>query len=251
MFDKLLLENFRKVYNSEHPNELAIKESDDIWLSLKKKLHSKCKSGRTECIVAHLLNRPKAPNSWTTEPKDWLSSIDIENVEKQYMKLFPKYKFLGCIPIDFDLKSKSGQCLVNVLCSLKLKDLYNQGFQKFGIVFNTDKHDGPGQHWFALFCDISPELEYGRITYFDSYATKPEKEIKILMSRWKQEIDSLRLFSKPLELSRNITKHQFKDSECGMYSLYFHYCCLLEIPMDERIPDDTMNIFRRFLFKVG
>lgn len=249
MFDKELLDNFRKVYNSEHQDK--IKDSDDVWTELKHKLHSKCKTGRVECIVAHLMNKPKAPESWMVNPNEWLSSIDIENVEKQYMKLFNKYKFLGCIPIDFDLKSKAGKCLVNVLCSLKIKDLISQGFYQYGIVFNTDKHDGPGQHWFALYCDIRPELEYGRITYFDSYATKPESEIKILMSRWKSEIDSLNLFKKPLELSRNVTKHQFKDSECGMYSLYFHYCCLLEIPMDERIPDEVINKFRQLLFKVN
>lgn len=249
MFDKELLDNFRKVYNSEHQDK--IKESDDTWTELKNKLHSKCKTGRVECIVAHLMNKPKAPESWMVNPNEWLSSIDIENVEKQYMKLFNRYKFLGCIPIDFDLKSKSGKCLVNMLCSLKIKDLISQGFYQYGIVFNTDKHDGPGQHWFALYCDIRPELEYGRITYFDSYATKPESEIKILMSRWKSEIDSLNLFKKPLELSRNTTKHQYKDSECGMYSLYFHYCCLLEIPMDERIPDEVINKFRQLLFKVN
>ena len=249
MFDKELLENFRKVYNSEHEDK--IKDSDDVWSELKRKMHSKCKTGRVECIVAHLMNKPKAPQSWMVNPTEWLSSIDIENVEKQYMKLFKKYKFLGCIPIDFDLKSKSGKCLVNFLCSLKIKDLISQGFYQYGIVFNTDKHDGPGQHWFALYCDIRPELEYGRVTYFDSYANKPESEIKVLMSRWKTEIDSLNLFKKPLELSRNTTKHQFKDSECGMYSLYFHHCCLLEIPMDERIPDDVMNKFRQLLFKVN
>jgi len=249
MFDKELLDNFRKVYNSEHQDK--IKDSDDIWTELKHKLHSKCKSGRVECIVAHLMNKPKAPESWIVNPNEWLSSIDIENVEKQYMKLFNKYKFLGCIPIDFDLKSKSGKCLVNVLCSLKIKDLISEGFYQYGIVFNTDKHNGPGQHWFALYCDVRPELEYGRITYFDSYASKPESEIKILMSRWKSEIDSLNLFKKPMELSRNTTKHQFKDSECGMYSLYFHYCCLLEIPMDERIPDEVINKFRQLLFKVN
>jgi len=249
MFDKELLENFRKVYNSEHEDK--IKDSDDVWSELKRKMHSKCKTGRVECIVAHLMNKPKAPQSWMVNPTEWLSSIDIENVEKQYMKLFKKYKFLGCIPIDFDLKSKSGKCLVNFLCSLKIKDLISQGFYQYGIVFNTDKHDGPGQHWFALYCDIRPELEYGRVTYFDSYANKPESEIKVLMSRWKTEIDSLNLFKKPLELSRNTTKHQFKDSECGMYSLYFHHCCLLEIPMDERIPDEVINKFRQLLFKVN
>ena len=249
MFDKELLDNFRKVYNSEHEDK--IKDNDDVWSELKRKMHSKCKTGRVECIVAHLMNKPKAPQSWMVNPTEWLSSIDIENVEKQYMKLFKKYKFLGCIPIDFDLKSKSGKCLVNFLCSLKIKDLISQGFYQYGIVFNTDKHDGPGQHWFALYCDIRPELEYGRVTYFDSYANKPESEIKVLMSRWKTEIDSLNLFKKPLELSRNTTKHQFKDSECGMYSLYFHHCCLLEIPMDERIPDEVMNKFRQLLFKVN
>jgi hypothetical protein len=249
MFDKELLDNFRKVYNSEHEDK--IKDNDDVWSELKRKMHSKCKTGRVECIVAHLMNRPKAPQSWMVNPTEWLSSIDIENVEKEYMKLFKKYKFLGCIPIDFDLKSKTGKCLVNFLCSLKIKDLISQGFYQYGIVFNTDKHDGPGQHWFALYCDIRPELEYGRVTYFDSYASKPESEIKVLMSRWKTEIDSLNLFKKPMELSRNTTKHQFKDSECGMYSLYFHHCCLLEIPMDERIPDDVMNKFRQLLFKVN
>ena len=249
MFDKELLDNFRKVYNSEHEDK--IKDSDDVWSELKRKMHSKCKTGRVECIVAHLMNRPKAPQSWMVNPTEWLSSIDIENVEKEYMKLFKKYKFLGCIPIDFDLKSKTGKCLVNFLCSLKIKDLISQGFYQYGIVFNTDKHDGPGQHWFALYCDIRPELEYGRVTYFDSYASKPESEIKVLMSRWKTEIDSLNLFKKPMELSRNTTKHQFKDSECGMYSLYFHHCCLLEIPMDERIPDEVINKFRQLLFKVN
>ena len=41
MFDKDLLDNFRKVYNSEHQDK--IKDSDDIWSELKHKLHSKCK----------------------------------------------------------------------------------------------------------------------------------------------------------------------------------------------------------------
>lgn len=246
MFDKETLENLKKVYNSEHPRESPI--SGDIWNSLKSRLHKKCKNGKTECIVANLLSRPKAPSSWITKPEDWLSSTDIENVEKSYMKLFPTYTFLGCIPIDFDLKSESGKCLVNTLCSLKIKDLRSKGFKKFGIVFNTDKHDGPGKHWFALFCDTDESLEFPRVTYFDSYATKPEKEIEVLMKRWKDEIDLLNIGK--TDLTRNETRHQYKDSECGMYSLYFHYCCLLEIPMDERIPDDVINKFRQLLFKI-
>jgi hypothetical protein len=242
MFDEKTIQNLRNVYNKEHPNESPI-SSKDAWNQLKARFHKKCKQGKSECIIANMLSKPKAPDSWMSSPTEWLSSKDIENVEKEFMKLIPTYKFLGCIPIDFDLKSESGKCLVDTLCSLKIKDLYAEGFTRFGIVFNTDVHDGPGQHWFALYCDIRPELEYARITYFDSYASKPEPEIKVLMKRWKEE------WGQKMNTTYNTTRHQYKDSECGMYCLYFHYCCLNEISMNEKIPDDVINEFRKLLFK--
>ena len=69
------------------------------------------------------------------------------------------------------------------------------------------------------------------------------------MKRWKEEWDKTELHEKPMITTYNKLRHQFKDSECGMYSLYFHYCCLNEIPMDVQIPDEAMNVFRRLLFK--
>jgi hypothetical protein len=174
--DSETIENLRKVYNAEHPNEtpLSAGSPESVWKSLQTRLHAQCKSGRTECVVSHLLSQSAAPSSWQMNPEEWLSSIDIENVEKQYMKLFPAYKFLGCIPIDFDLHTKTGKCLVDALCAIRIKDLYNAGHHQIGIVFNTDVHTGPGQHWVGLFCDIRPELEEPRVTYFDSYSKKPE-----------------------------------------------------------------------------
>jgi hypothetical protein len=155
---------------------------------------------------------------------------------------------LGCIPIDFDLKSPTGKCLVDALCSTKLRDLYLKGKTQIGIVFNTDVSTGPGEHWMALYCDISPEVE-PRITFFDSYSEKPSKEIKRLMLRWKDEWDSTKIHNKKMETTYNSTRHQYKNSECGMYCLYFHYCCLNNIPMDESIPDIVMNSFRNVLFR--
>jgi hypothetical protein len=35
-----------------------------------------------------------------------------------------------------------------------------------------------------------------------------------------------------------------------MYCLYFHLACLLEIPMDSKLPDDVVNAFRNFLFRM-
>ncbi len=198
-----------------------------------------------------MLTRPKAPDSWVVKPTEWLSSVDIEQVEKEFEKLFASYKFLGCIPIDFDLKSPTGKCLVDALCSTNLRDLYRKGKTQIGIVFNTDVSTGPGEHWMALFCDIRPELEQPRVTFFDSYSNKPEKEIQRLMKRWADEWDSTGVHDKPMLTTYNSTRHQYKDSECGMYSLYFHYACLNEISMEDRIPDDVINVFRRLLFSNG
>ncbi len=238
------IERLRVVYNKEHPNSQPIGSGKDTWKELQKRFHEECKSGRSECVIAHMLSKTDAPSSWKMNPEEWLSSIDIEKVEKQYMKLFPHYYFVGCVPIDFDLHSETGKCLVNALCSLKITDLAKQGYTQIGIVFNTDVHTGPGQHWVALFCDCSPEREHAQITYFDSYAEKPEKEIQVLMHRWAEEL------SIPTKKRYNTTRHQFEDSECGMYCLYFHYACLTEIPMEDRIPDKVVNTFRKLLFRV-
>jgi Ulp1 family protease len=196
------------------------------------------------------MKKPAASKQWAVNRYEWLSSDDIDEVEKEYVKLFSHYHFLGCIPIDFDLKSETQDCIVSTLCAMKLTELAKKGHEQIGIVFNTDPHDGPGEHWIALFCDIRSDLEYPRITYFDSYAHAPEKEIKTLMKRWKTQWDATGKHSKPMKMTFNATRHQFKDSECGMYCLYFHRCCLMELPMQERIPDDVINGFRQMLFRV-
>jgi len=251
MFGGEEIEHLRTVYNAEHPREPPIPSgtTEQIWKSLQERFHTKCTSGRSECIISHMMNRPKAPDAWMVNPTEWLSSLDIEKSEKEYQKLFKNYVFLGCIPIDFDLRSPTGKCLVDALCSVSIKNLYRKGKTQIGIVFNTDVHTGPGEHWIALFCDIRPELEQPRITYFDSYAHRPEKEVQRLMKRWKEEWQSTGVHDKPMLTTYNTIRHQFKDSECGIYVLYFHYCCLNNIPMDHKIPDDVVNVFRRLLFR--
>ena len=252
-FEDSDIEHLRTVYNSEHPKENPIPSgtSEIVWKGLQARLHKKCKTGKAECIISSMLMKPRAPDSWIAKPTEWLSSLDIEKIEAQYCKLFEHYKFLGCIPIDFDLKSPTGKCLVDALCSTKLQDLYKNGTRQIGIIFNTDVHTGPGQHWIALFCDLHPDLEFPRVTYFDSYADRPEEEVQRLMKRWRDSWETTGIHSKPMVTTYNTTRHQFKNSECGMYCLYFHYCCLIGIPMDEKIPDQVIQKFRSLLFRVG
>ena len=251
-FDKDEIERLRVVYNKEHSSEPHIPQGDmkSVWNELKKRFHAHCRDGAAECIITSMLSKPKAPESWVTNPEEWLSSEDIDRVEKQYERLFEKYNYLGTFPIDFDKKSETGKCLVSSLCSLDLKQLYLNGYTQIGIVFNTDVSTGPGQHWVAVFCDIGPEFEHPRITYFDSYSQKPEKEIQELMKRWKDQWVGAGVHSKEMQTTYNKTRHQYQNSECGMYCLYFHLCCLLGIPMEQRIPDQVVRGLRGMLFRV-
>lgn len=250
--DEEEIERLRTVYNKDHPRETPIETGtpETVWNTLRERLTSKCKTGRAECIVASMMKRPKAPKEWLVNRYEWLSSEDIDGVEKNYMRMFPDYFYVGSVPMDFDLKNDTRQCIVSSLCSMKLPELYNQGHHRIGIVVNTDVHDGPGQHWIAVFCDIRPHLDYPRMTYFDSYAMSPEPEIKTLMRRWKEQWDATKIHKKGMKLTYNKTRHQYKDSECGMYCLYFHYACLIEMPMQKSIPDDVVNAFRNMLFQI-
>ena len=251
--DSREIENLRKVYNREHPSESPVPKDDakKVWKSIQKRLAKKCPGGIPQCVLNSMIVKPGAPSSWEADPTEWLSSADIDKLENQYAKVFSEYKYLGCIPMDFDKQSSLGTCLVDSLCSLNIGDIYKDGYKSIGIVFNTDVSTGPGQHWIAVFCDISPDLEYPRMTYFDSYAHAPEPEIKRLMARWKQQWDALKIHKKGMALSYNKTRHQYQDSECGMYCLYFHYCCLMGLPMGKRVPDDFVRWMRGSLFRVG
>jgi Ulp1 family protease len=247
------VEHLRKVYNEEHKSEKPIPSGPivKVWNAIKERLHEKCSAGTAECVVAHMLKKQKAPEEWVSNPEEWLSSIDIEKVESEFMHVFAKYKFLGCIPIDFDKKSQTGKCIVDSLCSIRIRDLYDKGARRIGIVFNTDVSTGPGQHWIALFADLNPKYENARITYFDSYSKAPEPEIQRLMHRWKEQWDSTKIHSKPTELTYNKTLHQHENSECGMYCIYFHWCCLVGVPMEKRVPDEVVRSFRGVLYSIG
>ena len=249
-FNAKEVENLRRVFNKENPRTtIRAGEPDRVWKNIQARLHEKCDNS-AECIITSLLSKPKAPDSWRSNPEEWLSSTDIDAVEKQYQKVFPEYFYVGTVPIDFGAKSDTGKCLVDSLCSLDIKAVYNKGYRQIGIVFNTDTSTGPGEHWIALFCDIRPELEFPRITYFDSYAEKPEKEIVALMKRWSESWDATKVHQKPMKVTYNKTRHQYQDSECGMYCLYFHLCCLIGSPMKSRIPDQVVRGFRGLIFKV-
>ena len=58
------------------------------------------------------------------------------------------------------------------------------------MVFNTDEDAGPGQHWFAMYVDVNGKNLNSQpgIYYFDSFASKPESEIKELIEKKKNRV---------------------------------------------------------------
>jgi hypothetical protein len=237
------LETLRKAYNKEHPHEKPIKKGD-IWKEITLRLKKACKASTPECIVRNLVDKPAAPMSWKVNDNEWLSSDDIDTCQAAYAKMIPDYYYVKSVPIDFDTHSETGKCLVSSLCSLDIRKLKQKGYRRVGIVFNTDVSSGPGEHWIAAFCDFRDELKYPQMTYFDSYAQKPEPEIIELMNRWSSQLGG------GMKLQYNAIRHQYKNAQCGMYCIYFLHCCLFEVPMEEKIPDDVMAKIRGLFFNV-
>jgi hypothetical protein len=191
---------------------------------------------------------PIAPKSWNNNINEWLSNIDIANVLTQYEEAYPEFKFIGPSPIDFN-DYVHNSCVYPELCNLNVKELYNKGIRKFGIVFNLSHHNEKGSHWVSLFTDLNKKFVF----YFDSCGDKIPKEIDELVKK---------IVSQSKEIGIQLTEdssykfvHQKGGTECGMYALYFIINLIEGLKTKEyfktyRIPDKEVESFRHFYFNV-
>lgn len=200
----------REIHNklSEHFKNICNNEA--CWLKQKKDL------GQIESDFADSF-APESPPEWEKNPNEWLSSVDIMKVMKQYEKAYHCFDFIGPSPIDFDTRKLYGECVWEELCNFNLEKMIKKGKTKIGIIFNTDPHDKPGQHWISMFINIKKK----RIFFFDSTGDKAPKEIMVLVKRIKEQ--GLNLKNKIVFKydSNEGTEHQYGNTECGVYSLFF------------------------------
>jgi len=184
--------------------------------------------------------KPFMPKTWTENPHEWLNTIDIRDVMNQYEIKYPDFEFIGPVPMDFDTKVGFGECVVDELCKINVDELMKKGKTKIGVIFNLDKHTQSGSHWVAMNCDINR----GEICYWDSYGIKPNPEVVVLMNRLKEQASKL---TKPIKIQIKINKvrHQYKNSECGMYCIYFITSLLdgktFKNVVQTIVDDDAMN----------
>ncbi|VVU94800.1 hypothetical protein CPAV1605_525 [seawater metagenome] len=210
--------------------------------------------------------RPEGPQ----KKYDWLSTTHINEVIDQYHNVHKNFRFLGAVPIDFDDLPVLG------LCDLNLENLESEGINKIGIVFNLDEHYKDGSHWVALFSDLENYQTY----FFDSYGKKPDRRIRRFISRIvkhmykkkynkklsvKEVLEYLKKDKKKLinnsiiknlqgfDIDYNKIRHQYKNSECGVYSINF----ILELLdgktfhhiVNNKTYDDEMNTNRKIYFR--
>ena len=231
----------------------------DLWNAINRMMSSKCNTEicwmkqefiKDSTLARELLKnfKPMMPKKWDTNPIEWLNTIDIRDVMNQYEIKYPEFEFVGPVPMDFDTKLGFGQCVVDELCKVKLDNLMAKGDTKLGVIFNLDKHTQSGSHWVAMYCDVNNK-NGGFIGYWDSYGMKPSPEVVVLMDRLKQQAKDL---GHDLEIKINKTRHQYKNSECGVYCIYFITSLLdgkdFEEVVQTIVSDDDMNAKRKDFF---
>ena len=257
-------------WNETHPEMKiefdTITKGKTLWNSINNVMKYKCNNEvcwlKQEFIKGSSLARelvknfkPFMPKTWSKNPREWLNTIDIRDVMNQYEIKYPSFEFIGPVPMDFDTKLGFGECVVDELCKINLSDLMNKGKGKIGVIFNLDKHTQSGSHWVAMHCNTNinnstgTEKKQGEICYWDSYGIEPNPEVVVLMNKLKEQADKL---GNNLEIKINKNRHQYKNSECGMYCIYFITSLLdgktFENVVQKIVDDDTMNSKRNLFY---
>jgi hypothetical protein len=222
------LYKLKNLWNARHPDSKIDKnESKDIWLELKMRLKGVC--NKESCwlkqqFVEGKLDKelqdsyaPTSPKEWSKNPNEWLSSVDILEVMKQYEDKYKCFDFIGPSPIDFDTHKLYGECVWEELCHFNVEQEIKNGRFKIGIIFNLDPHYKGGSHWVSMFINIKK----GEIFFFDSAGDQAPKQVMKLVNRIIKQGKQLKT---PIHFKydeNHPIEHQYGDTECGIYSLYF------------------------------
>ena len=255
-FNKESLISIIKSWNEKNKDKIKYNHSDSkkiLWNKINKKFIKKCdnekcwlKKGLIKKSLVKEHFKPLKPKEWDKNPREWLSTVEIENVLKQYEKIYPDFLFMGCVPIDFDYELSPGNCVINELCKIKINKYLKHNKKYIGIVFNLDKHHQDGSHWVSMFCNFKKN----EICYFDSYGYDVPSEIKRLMKRLKNQHKKYNNLD--LKLKYNNVRHQYKNSECGVYCINFIVNMLnnvsFETFINKKIPDDLIFKKRNYFF---
>ena len=183
--------------------------------------------------------KPSGPS----KSNKWLNTTDINNVLSQYQSKYHNFSFLGALPYDFEELDVLG------IKDLNFSDLIKKGKNQLGMVINLDTHDKGGSHWVGLYANLLSK----KIYFFDSFGKKPGSRIRNFMNRIynyvnkEENVKDNEQFNNILEnddkkdtvdVRYNKIQHQFKNTECGVYSMNF----IIRLVSGESFDSITNNI---------
>jgi hypothetical protein len=159
---------------------------------------------------------------------------------EQYEHIIPTFKFMGTWPIDFQTIARK-----KFITDFDVMKLKKQGIKHVGLVLNEDTSKQSGSHWVGVLLDI-PKRE---AQFYDSYADPPPSQLK----KWVKYINStLPRNEKEFEIVYNNVRHQYANSECGVYTIHFLVLRALGTPfksiVEKVIRDEEMNSKRKHFF---
>jgi len=231
-FDIETLKRIADNWNRFNKNNQIVYRSNvshkKLWNSINDKLKDFCSDEVCWIEKLHMNNNenikrsllPKTPREWNYNPHTWLSNFNIEDVMFQYEKAFSEFKFLGVYPVDFRSTAYTGKCLYEETCSINMKGLLNNNTKHIGMIINLDKHNQSGSHWVALFICIDPSSECFGAYYYDSNANLPHELVRLFMQDLNSQAQTIQN-DIPFKLQYNNNRHQYENSECGMFSMVF------------------------------
>lgn len=278
-----IAENYNKRNQNKIDTSLGKKE---LVEELESKLSNKC--NEQTCwlrldFVKEMENPEIEENTFRpTGPRqkyEWLSTTHINDVVEQYQNVHKDFLFLGAVPLDFEELPVLG------IGDINFNELERQGKHKIGLVINLDEHNQTGSHWVSLYTDLKKKQVY----FFDSVGRKPVKKIRkfinkitkyLYMKKYNSRLpindviekiknvkggrekkeESIKsneyiqnLLSGGFDIRYNNIQHQFKNSECGVYSINFIVRLVSGESFDSVIhdikKDDEMNENRKEYFR--
>ena len=190
------------------------------------------------------------------ETDDWLSDKNIHDVLNQYKKEYPEFDYYPCCLMDFDkVLEENGAEAAPLLAKKSVVDFIREGKKKIACIPNTGVGRSRGIHWVTLFVDVGSSINVWSVEYFNSTGQPPTKEFNTWLNRAYNDLKNYaraKGLSVEIVVKKNSTVMQTENSECGVYSLYYVRSRLegrtFEEITSEPIKDDSMILFRRYLF---
>ncbi len=248
--DKIIIPNDKKQLLRELTHRMKTKYNCDDQLCWIKS--SIVKQTKNDDILKYTF-RPNGPK----KQFEWLSTNDINKVMEQYEYKYKDFLFLGALPYDFE------ELPLYKMNELNFDELAREKINTIGAVINLDTHDMPGSHWVALYINLKKNAIY----YFDSFGKKPGRRINMFIRKILNHMHNKSLqkrfditefmnryqYKDEYDVRYNKTQHQFKNSECGVYSMNFIIRLLNGETFDEIVDNITndyeMNLCRKKYFK--